>query len=268
LKQRYPQNTYSMISIADAFGDRSVLDMSGDNLELHHQVDGEVSKSNEAKLEDFLASTSSATSRADILNILRTRLTVRFAEDTGCEGVLWGDCTTRLAEKTLAETAKGRGFTLPWQTADDNSPYGVSFNYPMRDLLKKELVAHADIVSPPLTSLISNRAPQVSASTKNTTIDELMRQYFESVEENYPSIVANVVRTSSKLRAPILQDTDRLCGLCRMPVAEGLFGIHGWGGDQEAMTLSTDAGSSQDSEGKLCYGCARSLSNSTALRMS
>jgi len=143
--------------------------------------------------------------------------------------------------------------------SDGMSPYGVNFHYPMRDLLKKEIVKFSSLTSPPLTDIIvyQSQATQVSASSKSTTIDDLMAQYFESVEENYPSIVANVVRTSSKLKAPEVYSSSTACGLCGLPVVEGTDGIHGWGGDQ-----SLDIKSSVEERkefGILCYGCSRSI---------
>lgn len=73
----------------------------------------------------LLGALASPTSRTDVLAVLRTRLVVELAKREGCEGVLWGDTTTRLAEKTLGETAKGRGFAIPWRTADGDSPFGM-----------------------------------------------------------------------------------------------------------------------------------------------
>jgi cytoplasmic tRNA 2-thiolation protein 2 len=209
----------------------------------------------EALLDDLLKAIPSATSRADVATILKTRLVVRFAKESGCEGVLWGDSTTKLAEKILAETAKGRGFSLPWEVTDGMSPYELPFFYPMRDVLKKELVAHADIIDPPLSELIDDEAfapTQAPPSSKNTTIDILMKQYFESVEEHYPSIVSNVVRTAGKLEAP-KWDGAQKCKLCQLPVDDALIGVNGWGGDQE-LHKETD-----EREVGLCYGCARSL---------
>lgn len=78
-----------------------------------------------SRLQSLLSALASRTSQADILNILRTRLLVEVAKREGCEGVLWDDSTTRLAEKILSETAKGRGFSVPWQVADGPSPYGM-----------------------------------------------------------------------------------------------------------------------------------------------
>ena len=210
------------------------------------------------RLAALMESLTSATARADVASTLRTRLIVEHAKSTGCEGILWGDSTTKLAGKTLAETAKGRGFSLPWHIADGESPFGVTFNYPLRDVLKKELVAYSNLIEPPLSSLVhdaSSNAPQLSMSSKNTTIDDLMKQYFESVEESFPSIVSNVVRTTSKLEGPAASTEDPRCSLCSMPVADGRFGIHGWGGDQQD---GVDPASAETKQG-LCYGCTRSI---------
>jgi cytoplasmic tRNA 2-thiolation protein 2 len=238
LKERYPNHSYSTIPLSRVFGDAEP----------------------ERKLEAFFATLPSATSRADVASILRTRLIVQFAQVHSCEGILWGDSTTKLAEKVLSETAKGRGFTIPWQVADGMTPFGTPFYYPMRDVLKKELAAHADIVAPPLTPLMdaATFAPtQAPPSARNTTIDVLMKQYFESVEESYPSIVSNVVRTSGKLQAPPDPNVET-CRLCRLPVDGDQLGIHGWGGDQADLT---DA--AEDRLG-LCYGCARSVTREAA----
>ena len=270
LNERYPRHAYTALTLAEIFNYKITF---GDELFPFISQDDSnvisVKDRNQAKLHEFLSSLPSATSRSDILGILRTRLIVAFAQDTGCESVLWGDSTTRLAEKTLAETAKGRGFSLPWQSGEGASPYGVHFNYPLRDLLKKELLTYSELASPPLTLLIMQQtsSAQVSASTKNTTINDLMSQYFESVELNYPSIVANVVRTSGKLRAPQSLLSDRNCGLCGLPISDGTSGIHSWAGDQQKDTESSNFGSTNPlTTPGLCYGCARTMHGAKVAR--
>lgn len=258
-RERYPDHEYVTVSLQHVF--RAVPD----DVAFYDQIPGLSSKedaSESEKLSVLLNSLTSATARADVIPILRTRLIVEEAKRLGCEGILWGDTTTKLAERTLAETAKGRGFSLPWQIADGESPLGITFNYPLRDVLKKELIAYVDFSEPSLLPLIhanSIAATHASMSSKNTTIDDLMKQYFESVEENFPSIVSNVVRTTSKLSAVASSDTDAHCNFCYMPVADGRFGIHGWGGDQEdgleAMPTEPDR--------RICYGCTRSIPHLT-----
>ncbi|TVY62697.1 Cytoplasmic tRNA 2-thiolation protein [Lachnellula suecica] len=253
-KGRFSRHTYSSVGLEEAL----LLDnIDWKALGIQGIPDNESGLPATERLQKLLGSMSSATSRADIASTLLTRLLVDVAKRNHCESILFGESTTRLAEKTLTETAKGRGFSLPWQVSDGASPYGIGFNYPLRDLLKKEIVTFTSLTTPPLTELVifQEKPSNISASSKTTTIDDLMAQYFESVEENYPSIVANVVRTSSKLQPLIGNDTTN-CGLCGLPVTEGTDGIYGWGGDQN----SDSRPAKEDGQhGVLCYGCSRSI---------
>jgi cytoplasmic tRNA 2-thiolation protein 2 len=253
--EHYPDHQYASLPLHDVFclipGDaalRSLAPITAENADLTPQD----------QLTQLIASLTSATARADVLTTLRTRLIVEYAKQTGCESILWGDSTTRLAEKTLAETAKGRGFSLPWQVSDGRSPFDIDFHYPLRDVLKKELFSYVDLAEPALAGLVHeplSGATQASTSSKNTTIDDLMKQYFESVEENFPSIVSNVVRTTGKFEVPAGAISEPCCRLCGMPVPGGRFGIHGWGGDQQDNVDNA----STASDSSLCYGCTRSI---------
>ncbi|KAJ4343682.1 hypothetical protein N0V95_006585 [Ascochyta clinopodiicola] len=171
----------------------NVLHMIPNDATLRDLIPGSAKEhghSSKEQLTRLVNSLTSATARADVLSTLRTRLIVEHAKSTGCQSILWADSTTTLAEKTLAETCKGRGFSLPWQVTDGKSPFGPYFHYPLRDVLKKELMSYMDLADPVLSSLVHEPSPgatQASTSSKNTTIDDLMKQYFESVEENFPS---------------------------------------------------------------------------------
>lgn len=253
-KNRFSRHTYFSLGLEEAL----LLDgIDWRTLGTQQPTETDSGKPATERLQQLLGSMSSATSRADIASTLLTRLLVDVAKKHDCESILFGESTTRLAEKTLTETAKGRGFSLPWQVSDGASPYGVGFNYPLRDLLKKEINTYTALTTPPLSQLVifQEKLSNISASSKTTTIDDLMAQYFESVEENYPSIVANVVRTSSKLQ-PLTGNDNTGCGLCGLPVAEGTDGIYGWGGDQN----SDSRPARKDGQyGVLCYGCSRSI---------
>jgi cytoplasmic tRNA 2-thiolation protein 2 len=228
VEEKFPEHTYSSRSISDLSVDDNVLSLLGDGAENTTRP--------EQSVQDVLASLTSATSRADTLQILRRRLIVQFAKSENCEAVLWADSTTRLAERTLAETAKGRGFSLPWLISDGETPHEIQFYYPLRELLSKEIEAYTAMTNPQLHDLILTNETKQPVSTKNTSIDDLMRQYFESVERDYPSIVANVVRTTGKLQAPSLGEVEKQCELCEMPL------------DSNAPERS-----------RLCYGCIRNF---------
>ncbi|KAF1924217.1 uncharacterized protein M421DRAFT_95623 [Didymella exigua CBS 183.55] len=255
VRQQYPGHEYAALPLHDVF--RTISEDATLQDLVAEAVDGE-NPSNQEKLAVLINSLTSATARADVLSTLRTRLIVEHAKSACCQSILWGDSTTALAEKTLAETCKGRGFSLPWQVGDGRAPFGVYFHYPLRDVLKKELVSYIGLADSGLASLVYESSPgatQASTSSKNTTIDDLMKQYFESVEENFPSIVSNVVRTSGKLEVPAGADRDPRCGLCNMPVPGGRFGIHGWGGYQQNDGFETYSAIGKN----ICYGCTRSL---------
>lgn len=205
-----------------------------------------------ASLEALLLGLDSVSSQDDLIGILRKRSVSAFAKEDGLECIAWGDSTTRLAERTLAETAKGRGFSLPWQTSDAIGPDGILSIFPMRDLLRKEIINYSNLTTPPLTNFYHDSAKAFnSVSSKATSIDSLIGQYFESVENNYPSIVANVVRTSSKLKP--LEETSTLCQICSLPIQQGMEGIENWDGYQ------TEALPARGPVAAVCYGCARSF---------
>ncbi|CAD6577804.1 MAG: cytoplasmic tRNA 2-thiolation protein 2 [Alectoria sarmentosa] len=252
LKQRYPSHTYTVVSLED-FCDYGVdFDkpaFAGTLANGHSALD------KPTRLKHILSSLPSATSRADMIEILRRRLILAFAHRSACDSILFGDSTTRLAEKTLSETAKGRAIALPWLTTDGSSSGATDSTFPLRDLLRKELGAYASLTSPPLTPFILQAPVQMPTSSKEATIDGLMSQYFESVEQNYPSIVANVVRTSGRLVAPSTSEGTNACAICGHPIVH-----ESWGGDQvdsEAPQLADSNGSGNGKE--LCYGCVRTV---------
>ncbi|KAI4157505.1 MAG: hypothetical protein LQ342_008238 [Letrouitia transgressa] len=215
---------------------------------------------NSERLGATLTALPSATSRNDFINNLRSRLLVAFAKVQKCDSIIYGDSTTRIAERTLSETAKGRGGTLPWLTSDGLSPQGIKISYPLRDLLRKELVEYAHLVSPPLMPCIisSDNAAANPVSSIDTTIDDLMGRYFKSVEQTYPSVVANVVRTSGRLLAPKASPSDQLCVICRLLIQDATEGLHGTG---EQSKFDDAAGSTDGAiavSRTMCYGCARS----------
>ena len=253
-KNRFPRHSYSILGLEDAL---LLDDIDWKSLGMLQPLASDSEILGTERLQELISLMPSPTSRADICSTLLTRLLVDVAKRNDCHSILFGDSTTRLAERTLTETAKGRGFSLPWQVSEGMSSYGIEFNYPMRDLLKKELLTFSAITEPPITDIIiqQEHLSHISASSKTITIDDLMAQYFETVEENYPSIVANVVRTSSKLK-PLSGNDNAICGICGLPVAEGTDGLFGWGGDQNSDSrLARENGHN----GVLCYGCSRSL---------
>jgi cytoplasmic tRNA 2-thiolation protein 2 len=231
VKQRYPEHTYSNIPLSSITDHESLIPSA------FQQTTIQPTQSPDEKLTAILSALPTATSRADATSIFLRKLLVHQALALDCGAILFSDSTTRLSERVLAETAKGRGFSLPWVVSDGESPFGIPLYYPARELLSKEVAAFVDFIEPSMAGVVVRcDTSKPAAAMKNTTIDELTRQYFAGVEVDYPSIVANVVRTTSKLQARTLSEVEMHCELCDMPL-EG-----------QAPERS-----------RVCYGCIRTM---------
>lgn len=266
--QRYPLFKIERIPLAAAIGLRTIDWSALPSL----KTDAEPAE----QLRDVFERLPSTTSRADLLRLFIRHILISAALRQSCQAVLLGHSTTALAELTLAETAKGRGYSLPWQINDGVFPVqdyattderegasatptslgeSVRIHYPLREVFRKELSTFITLTDPPLTEIIPRELEKTSSvvSHKHLSIEEVMSRYFEGVEENYPSVVANVVRTTAKL--------DRLgagerCGVCGMPLDEQ--GNERWRGEIGDI----GEGSSQHPpNSSLCYGCQRSIHN-------
>ncbi|PKS10401.1 hypothetical protein jhhlp_002152 [Lomentospora prolificans] len=222
----------------------------------------------QTRMQSLFDALPSVTSKADILRLLVRHILLSFAVENACEGLLLGCTTTALAELTLSEVAKGRGFSVPWQINDgpfplpkttDSGPKSMQLYYPLRDIFRNEIHVYLRLVDPSLAALVVTN-PAASAdvvSHKDLSIEEAMVRYFESVEEGYPAVVANVVRTTGRLaRGGASEDGGALqgpaCGLCGMAVDES--GDARWKGEIGAGPEEESSVGSQ-----LCYGCERSV---------
>ncbi|KAK0646120.1 hypothetical protein B0T16DRAFT_510053 [Cercophora newfieldiana] len=266
-RARFPRFTFRSVSIADALG------LLGIDWSALPSVDPTLLP--EQRIWSFFSALPSAASRADILRLFTRHVLLASARSLDAQALLLGHSTTALAELTLSETAKGRGFSLPWVINDGGVEYPpagsgsstegedrgrkILVYHPLRDALRKELSVYMTLTEPPLTPFVAEGAvtalDSAVVSHKDLSIEEVMFRYFAEVEESYPSVVANVARTTGKLvRLLGGEDAERKrgCGMCGVPLDgegderwRGELGIRG--GDEEEKT-----------RGKLCYGCERS----------
>ncbi|CAN6640497.1 cytoplasmic tRNA 2-thiolation protein 2 [Trichomonascus vanleenenianus] len=180
------------------------------------------------------------TSRQDASELLKKQLIESFGKQKGCQTVIYGHSQTRLAELIISHTAKGRGAAVP---RDINQTLENGYIYPLRDLLRSEISIYNGLKE--VTRFVSQYKPRVPATTKLQSIDELVNQYFVSVEEGFPSVVSTVVRTAGKLddsRAPVVAS----CSVCGDPVAADTL---------EWTKKITVCPPTEDKSAQLCYGC-------------
>jgi len=275
--KRYPRFTFQTIPLSSAL---SLPTIDWTTLPLPPR-DPNTSLPPQAQLTSLLGSLPSAASRADIIRLLTRHILLWATSTSGAATLLLGHSTTALAELTLTETAKGRGFALPWMMHDGHTvvrcyppqPFdtetptngnetprrdSILVYYPLRDVLRKELATLATLTIPPLTELIVSDGSAAGTnpgaavvSHKDLSIEEVMVRYFAEVEENYPSIVANVARTTGKLVRLLGGENERTCGLCSVPLDE--LGDERWRGE-----LGIEEEGGEGWKWGICYGCQRS----------
>jgi cytoplasmic tRNA 2-thiolation protein 2 len=241
VRQHYPLHTYSEIPFSSIFQfDKDIGSFMAQYAGPEFAEDG--SRSDEERLEAFRSALSTATSRADMDEVLLQRLICAFAESQGCEGILWGHSDSRLAAKTLAQVAKGRGFSLPWTTSDGVSPSGIRFTFPLRHILRKELDQYAECaLSDDVRSVIVPDTPSAeNKSSRNMSIDALLTQYVHAQGEKYRGVMSNIARTVDKLQV-LPEDASLVCVCCGMP-----------------MSRVADVTPSP-TLGQTCCGCSRTL---------
>ncbi|KAL8285269.1 hypothetical protein RB601_006369 [Gaeumannomyces tritici] len=227
----------------------------------------------DARLRDLFDRLPSSTSRADATRLFVRHILISAAAAHGCCALLLGNNTTSLAALTLAETAKGRGFSLPWLTNDGAHPVMAPnsgqdreeaattsqvVHFPLRELYRKELVTYAGLVEMGKDKDLGiygyERSSGSIVSHKDQSIDDVMARYFEDIELSYPSVVANVVRTTAKLSRG---EPRQPCGLCGAAI--DLTGNQTWKGEMGDVTTDISSSASARPDHKLCYGCDRSI---------
>lgn len=243
VQKSFSMHSYSRVPF------HSVLEYDPDIHEIISKFAGpsfadDASLSQRERLDAFRTSIPTPSSKADVDYILMNRLAVAYAKRTECTGILWGDSDSRLAAKTLANVAKGRGSSMPWQVSDGMSPWGLKFNFPLRELFSVELQNYADLYPELCDIIMPGGQLSENVPTKSLSIDELMMRYVRNHGEKYPGVMANVTRTASKLQPSSVSPNMPLCALCGAVAGNS-------GGSRNGHTLGNDLP-------QFCYACIRS----------
>lgn len=151
-------------------------------------------------LSRLFKSVKTLTAKEELLQTLRTHLTVHVARSHGYCKVMTGESCTRLAIKLMTNLALGRGAFLAWDTGFSDERHGdVVVVRPMRDHTLKEVAFYNRLFGVPsvFTPAIDTKAPE------KASIHRLMEAFILKLQTLFPSTVSTVYRTSEKLvKAP------------------------------------------------------------------
>ena len=92
------------------------------------------SAQNRAALQSMFASLKDSSDKSDLLGLLRTRLLAHVARSQGYASVVLGDNATHTACAIFADTAKGRGATVPLRSVlKEEDRFQARWMYPLRE---------------------------------------------------------------------------------------------------------------------------------------
>lgn len=188
-------------------------------------------------VKTLLDSCPNRNTRNDFWLSITQHVIKKFAYQQKHQVIIWCHSMTKMADQIIGLVVKGRGAqianSLDSESFDDN--YGHTFKnlYPLKDILLSEIDAYCIIAGFEkllndyvLNDLLMLGRDEVAAEkkknsntrlVKNMTINELARKYFDDMENEYSNIIATVMRTGDKLKAPQHGETENQakCSVCQ-----------------------------------------------------
>ena len=197
-------------------------------------------------MQSLFQTLESDSAREDMLQNLREQLLVQFARDNQFPFLLLGDSCTRLAIRTLGNTAKGRGRGLPLELAFSRlyEEEGVTLVRPMKEVLDKEAAIMMRLVGMKCGSCRTFS----TATDLHSTIDRIAETFVLRVQRDYPSTVHTILRSADRLK--FSGKDPATCPLCRSPMPPSELDL-ARDSHQQGHPLSTFV--------CMCYSCRRNL---------
>ncbi|OUM55457.1 hypothetical protein BVG19_g4998 [[Candida] boidinii] len=183
---------------------------------------------------DLINQFNHLSTREDFSQIIVRELVLRTAVNLNCNVVLFGHSMTKLAVDVLALTVRGRGSEINSQLNDGIVKFcgtDIEIIHPLRDVLETEINSYCDQAD--LNKLLQSDESgdtqiKIKKSSKNKTISEMSKEYFQDVEITYPEVISTVVKIGSKLTTPQIDEesfnatqndgTFRNCVVCYQPI--------------------------------------------------
>lgn len=168
--------------------------------------------------ENVIAQVSDKSTREDIVEILHEDMLVQASVDNKCTMIAKPFSMTKLAVDILSDTIRGRGSEIPRFSRNE---YVGSFEmiYPLRDILSSEIKIYSSIQNLNSLSLELTKTQNISnISTKNKTVKDMVLEYFQTLEVEYPEVVSTVVKIGGKLTNPEPLGQNKKCEICKVTI--------------------------------------------------
>eukprot|EP00112_Aurelia_sp_Birch-Aquarium-sp1_P006914 Seg1755.4 transcript_id=Seg1755.4/GoldUCD/mRNA.D3Y31 product="Cytoplasmic tRNA 2-thiolation protein 2-B" protein_id=Seg1755.4/GoldUCD/D3Y31 len=225
-------------------------------------------------LKECFRNVKSLTAKQDLLHCLRSRLLGIHAKEKGCTKIIVAETSTSLSIKLLSNIAQGRGGSLPFDVAvNDSRDDEIRVIRPMRELTSKEVAFYNRLsnIEPIVTEGLDTKVAQ------NASLQRQTEAFVTNLQADFPSTVSTIFRTGDKLTLnEELKSTEETCVMCQTPIVDnGSSSVHANKTKIENVNPDTNKGSccgkgdggceksktvhvrihKDDVIARLCYGC-------------
>ncbi|KAF5831164.1 hypothetical protein DUNSADRAFT_13493 [Dunaliella salina] len=167
------------------------------------------------RLHKLVRGVRDMTACEDLLVHLRQHLLLQLARDMGCTKIARGDCAGTVAVHVLAETAKGRGYSLPADIALMDARFGPgapAVVMPMREIMHKEAAFYCRSRGIPAPISLPTLPPE--SENPKDSINQLAEDFVNSLQANLPSVMFTVLRSATALQTFDFNDPEAANQLC------------------------------------------------------
>lgn len=169
------------------------------------------------KYDELLSQIADKSTKEDISTILHKDMIIATAKKNNCSIIVNPNSMTQMSVEILSDTITGRGAEIPMKLHDAYIE-NLEVIYPMGDALLSEVKMYANVRR--LTGLSKAFEHELSisdVSTKNKTVMDMVAEYFQTLEVEYPEVVSTVVKIGAKLANPS-EKSVFFCELCKNPI--------------------------------------------------
>lgn len=199
---------------------------------------------------------------ADLRWHAKTRMFFQVAQELGCAKIYTAENSTKTAIRIIEFTAKGRGYSLPFDVKrnDSNSQtLHISLVRPLAEHTVKE-VAFFCRFNGLLDRETGLHLKKHSFSVPNASIAAVTEHFIMGLERDYSSTVSTVSKTANKFTTPIIKATLELgsvggprCRICDCLIPAG---IAEWFLGTTVLDLESNKSCTLERHPEdLCYAC-------------
>lgn len=177
----------------------------------HPNKEVTISETDDVKIKSYLQSVSTLTAKRDLVVKIRRLLLLRYAQLLDCPFIIVGDTSRTLATTLLSNVSLGRGAQIEFDSGFSDTRNTVTILKPIKDITFEELSYYGKINN------LKCPIELFGSSMKEDSIQGLMEQFVNNLQENFPATISTVCRTGEKIGDETRQteESENICSLCQ-----------------------------------------------------